>query len=153
MDRDSTEFTAFVKEVEPRVRYALVAAYGPDRGLEGTSEALAYAWEHWNRIRAVNNPAGYIYRIGQRHAAKQIPPRRLFPEPVTHPQPWIEPGLPQALERLTAKQRTAVVLIRGYGYTHREVAELMGIRVTTVQKHLDRGIQKLRSVLGVTVDA
>ena len=153
MDRDSTEFTAFVKEVEPRVRYALVAAYGPDRGLEGTSEALAHAWEHWDRIKRVDNPAGYVYRIGQRHAARQKPPRRLFPEPACNPQPWVEPGLPGALEHLTARQRTAVVLIRGYGYTHREVAELMGIRVPTVQKHLDRAMDKLRTVLGVTVDA
>jgi hypothetical protein len=33
----ATDFTLFVKEAEPRLRYALVAGYGPDRGLDGTA--------------------------------------------------------------------------------------------------------------------
>ena len=60
-----------------------------------------------------------------------------------------EPGLPGALARLTERQRLAVVLVHGYGYTHREVAELTGIRQTTVQNHLTRGLASLRSTLGV----
>jgi RNA polymerase sigma-70 factor (ECF subfamily) len=154
MDRDSAEFTAFVEEVEPKVRYALVAGFGTECGQEGAAEAFAYAWEHWGRIRKMDNPAGYVYRAGK-HYAVRIKPRagRLFPIAVGNPEPLIEPGLPDALERLSAKQRAAVVLIRGYGYTHKEVAALLGIRIGTVQKHLDRGLSKLRSALGVTADA
>ena len=153
MDRNSAEFTAFVKEVEPRVRYALVAGYGPERGLEGTAEAFAFAWEHWGKLQSVKNPAGYIYRVGQRHAARMKATPTLFPEPSHNPEPWFEPGLPTALERLSAKQRAAVVLIRGFGYTHREVADLLGARIPTVQKHLDRGLAKLRSDMGVKLNA
>jgi RNA polymerase sigma factor (sigma-70 family) len=61
-----------------------------------------------------------------------------------------EPGLPAALAGLTQRQRVAVVLVHGYGYTLREVAELTGIRQTTVQNHLNRGLARLRSTLGVT---
>ena len=43
-------FTTFVKETEPRLRHALVASLGQDRGLEATSDALAYAFENWDRI-------------------------------------------------------------------------------------------------------
>lgn len=43
---DVTEsFTVFVKEVEPRLRHALVAVYGQEQGRDATAEALAYAWE------------------------------------------------------------------------------------------------------------
>jgi DNA-directed RNA polymerase specialized sigma24 family protein len=42
-----------------------------------------------------------------------------------------------------------VVLVYGYGYTLREVAELTGIRPTTVQNHLSRGLSRLRGLLGV----
>jgi DNA-directed RNA polymerase specialized sigma24 family protein len=42
------------------------------------------------------------------------------------------------------------VLVHGYGYTLREVAELTGIRQTTVQNHLTRGLTRLRATLGVT---
>ncbi len=49
-----------------------------------------------------------------------------------------EPGLPKALAALSQRQRLAVVLVHGYGYTLREVAELTGIRATTVQNHLNQ---------------
>jgi DNA-directed RNA polymerase specialized sigma24 family protein len=41
------------------------------------------------------------------------------------------------------------VLVHGYGYTLREVAEFTGLRVTTVHNHLTRGIARLRDKLGV----
>ena len=46
----------------------------------------------------------------------------------------------------------AVVLVHGYGYTLREVAALTGIRPTTVQNHLSRGLARLRLTLGVRDD-
>ena len=39
-------FETFFAETEPRLRRALVAAYGPERGRDAAAEALAYAWEH-----------------------------------------------------------------------------------------------------------
>jgi DNA-directed RNA polymerase specialized sigma24 family protein len=53
---------------------------------------------------------------------------------------------------LTESQRTAVVLVYGFGWTMAEVAELTGIKVTSVQNHLDRGLKKLRAALKVTTD-
>ena len=52
---------AFVREVEPRLRQALVATYGPVDGREATVDALSWAWEHWDRLRDVRNPGGYLY--------------------------------------------------------------------------------------------
>jgi DNA-directed RNA polymerase specialized sigma24 family protein len=43
----------------------------------------------------------------------------------------------------------AVVLVYGYGYTLREVSELTGVRKTTVQTHVERGLARLRAKLGV----
>ena len=68
----------------------------------------------------------------------------------TRPEPWVEPHLGSALAGLTERQRLAVVLVHGFGWTLREVAELAGIRVTSVQNHLDRGLRHLRDELGVT---
>jgi RNA polymerase sigma factor (sigma-70 family) len=58
-----------------------------------------------------------------------------------------EPGLAPALRALTARQRSAVVLVHGFGWSMREVAELTGTKVTTVQNHLERGLAKLRRTL------
>ena len=51
-----------------------------------------------------------------------------------------------------AVQRVAVVLAHGYGWTHREVAELLGISTSSVQKHVERAMAKLQAALEVTVD-
>ena len=51
-------FTRFVKETEVRLKYALCAALGSDRGMAATAAALAYGWEHWDRVQAMENPAG-----------------------------------------------------------------------------------------------
>jgi DNA-directed RNA polymerase specialized sigma24 family protein len=49
-------------------------------------------------------------------------------------------------------QRQVVVLVGSYGFSHREVAELLSIGASTVQKHLERGLAKLRVSMGVFVD-
>lgn len=146
------EFTTFAHDVEPRLRYALVAACGPDLGLEATEDTLAYAWEHWNKVSTTRNPAGYLYRIGKRRALRRRRDLPLLTEaPVVDPDPP-EPGLDAALADLTAQQRTAVVLIDGFGYTNRDVAQLLGVGRSTVQKHHERGLEKLRRKLGVSLD-
>jgi DNA-directed RNA polymerase specialized sigma24 family protein len=145
-------FTAFAREVEPKLRHSLVAACGPERGLEAAEDALVYAWEHWEKIQVTSNPAGYLYRIGRRKASRIRRPLPLFKEtPVYDPGPP-EPRLTPALGHLSKQQRTAVVLIDGFGYSYREVAELLGIGRSTVQKHHERGLEKLRREMGVKID-
>lgn len=145
-------FTTFARDVEPKLRCALVAACGPDRGLEATEDALVFAWEHWDKIQTASNPAGYLYRVGRRKASRVRRPLPLFRDvPSSSPDPP-EPGLAPALAHLSRQQRTAVVLIDGFGFTHQEVADLVGIGRSTVQKHHERGLEKLRRELGVNVD-
>lgn len=147
-ERDT--FTAFAREIEPALRIALVAGYGVERGREAANDALVYGWQHWERVRVMTNPAGYLFRVGQRAARK----RRKIPSPPAEPgrmdHPWIEPRLSEALARLSKRQRQTVVLIESYQWTHKEVAELLGLHVATVQTHLRRGLAKLRTDLGVT---
>jgi DNA-directed RNA polymerase specialized sigma24 family protein len=141
LDRES-QFTEFVARNEPTLRRAFVAAYGGQRGREATAEAMAFAWENWDRLSEVGNVAGYLYRVGQSRTRHRRPPFDLVP---SHPEEaQFEPGLLPALASLSLRQRTAVVLVHGFGWTLREVAELTGVKVTTVQNHLERGLAKLR---------
>jgi DNA-directed RNA polymerase specialized sigma24 family protein len=141
-------FTAFVKETEPRLRHALVAAFGQDRGLEATADALAYAFENWDRIESMENPAGYLYRVG-RSRVRFTPIRPSFAPVPVEQAPHVEPGLPSALRRLSEKQRVAVVMVHAYGWSREEAASLLGLSMSTVDTHLQRGLSKLRRVLGV----
>jgi len=149
----SGTFTDFVRTAEPRLRNALVASYGHESGREATAEALAYAWENWDRIYAMENPIGYLYRVGRSRGRVLFRKPGPLPRPTSSDMPWIEPALPNALEALSRNQRTAVFLVKGYGWTYKEVAELLGTSLSTVQKHVDRGLAKLRSSLEVNVDA
>jgi len=150
----SVEFTSFVEEVEPRLSYALAAAYGPEVGREATADALMYAWEHWDRISSMDNAAGYLYRVGQTSSKRH---RRIGPiaPPVTmgRQEPWVEPVLPRVLGEMPERQRVCVVLIHGMEWTQQEVADLLGVSRTTVERHLERGMKKLRAGLEVTTDA
>ena len=136
-------FTEFFAIAEPRLRRALVAAYGVDRGREAAAEALAYAWEHWERISDMDNPVGYLYRVGQSRSRPRSAVQ-LYPPVNAGSGPWIEPELPAALAELSERERLAVVLIEGFGWTFREVAEVADVSVSSVQSYLSRGLKKLR---------
>jgi DNA-directed RNA polymerase specialized sigma24 family protein len=142
---EEVDFRAFFESAEPRLRRALVAAYGPDRGREAAAEALAFAWERWGEVRAMSNPIGYLYRVGQSRTRSRKK-RAVFDRP-DESEPWVEPGLAAALARLSERQRVAVVLVHGFGWTLRDVADLTGTATTTVQNHVERGLARLRRAL------
>lgn len=144
-----TEFTAFVREVEPRLSFALAAAYGPEIGREATADALAFGWENWSRVQVMDNPAGYLFRVGQTAAKRHRRSAPLFPHIDTVETPEVEPRLPGALASLSRSQRVAVVLMHGMGWSEREVAELLGVHRSTVRRHRERGLKKLRRELEV----
>jgi DNA-directed RNA polymerase specialized sigma24 family protein len=140
-------FRSIAEEAEPRLRRAFILAYGPERGREATAEALAYGWEHWPKVQSMNNPYGYRFRVGQsRTRSRRI--RLPFSRP-TGSEPLVEPALPGVLATLSERQRLAVVLVHSYGWTLREVAELTGTSVGTIQVHLERGMARLRAGLEV----
>jgi len=143
-----TGFEAFFAEAEPRLGRALVARYGHERGREATADALAWGFEHWERLRAMENPSGYLYRVGCSKARRRRG-RVLFDAPTSRDGHDVEPALAGALTRLSAGQRTAVVLVKGYGWELHEVAELTGSSISTVNTHVRRGLAKLRTELGV----
>lgn len=144
------EFTDFVEEVERSLLRGLVAAYGPEVGRELTQDALSYAWEHWEQVSEMDNPLGYLYRVGQTRSREYRGDRVWFPEVPENQLPDVDPRMPSALSRLSPKQRAAVVLRFVEELTERETADAMGVSRATVRKHADRGLAKLRTALGVS---
>jgi DNA-directed RNA polymerase specialized sigma24 family protein len=145
--RDDEPFESFFERAEPRLRRALVAAYGVELGREAAEDALSYAWEHWDKVRAMRNALGYLYRVGQSSTRQRKTPV-VFARP-DGDVPWVEPKLATALTSLSERQRLAVVLVHGYGWRPVEVAEITGLRAPTVQTHAMRGLARLRAALEV----
>ena len=143
-------FTRFVEEAGDRLRHGLCAAFGLEVGSEAHADSLAYAWEHWSRIKDMENPVGYLWVTGM-NAGKRRKRRRpmVFPQAPTSAVPWFEPKLHEALAALPERQRIAVMLVKCFEYTLRETAEVLGCRKTTVQNHVERALRRIRRQLGV----
>ena len=142
------DFEAFVRIAEPRLSRALAAAYGFEDGRDATAEALAYAFEHWDGPSTSRTCRATCSGSVKPEAGSAVSPC-CSPCP-TSPTTPLSRACPPRSPASPQRQRIAVVLVHGYGYTLREVAELTGIRLTTVQNHLNRGLARLRSTLGVT---
>ena len=144
-------FDAFAGREGERLRRVLVARYGVDVGNDLCADALAKAWERWDEVSAMGNPIGYLYRVAQSASRRYRRWGRtvLLPTEVPeHAHNDASGDIFLSLGRLKAAQRTSVVLVHAHGWTYQEVAEVLGVPVTTIVNHVHRGISKLRADLG-----
>lgn len=152
----STErFRAFFADAEPVVRRALVSRFGSELGREATAEGFAVAWRSWDRVSEMENRAGYVYRTGERWAGRQQSRSHSIelPRSVAVEDEYPDHELAVALSTLSPRQRQAVVLVEGFGLTHREAAELLGCAKSSIQNHVERGMARLRTNLEVNDNA
>lgn len=144
------DLSVFLGQAIPRLERALVARFGIDDGLEAAAEAAAYAAEHWPRLQAMDNPVGYLYRVGQtrgrRLAGRWSRLEMLVSEPRATDGP-VDVDLQRALARLKPAERVAIVLVHSHGHTYAEAGEVLGIPATAVTNHLHRGLLRLRRIL------
>lgn len=136
--------------IEPRLRRALVARYGLDVGSEVTAEAVAWGVEHSEQLAAMENPVGYLYRVGQSAARRWLRPRMTvaFPrEPQSPDDSDLDGDVFDELRRLKPDHRVAVLLVHGYGFTYREVADLLEVTEAAVNNYVHRGLKALRKRL------
>lgn len=152
MDRTRPDFERFAREVEPKLRRALVAGFGAQLGRQAAADALVWSWENWDKVYNLGNPAGYLYKVG-RTAALRAGERDLsvaeVPTPHTNGDMRFEPGLMPALLALSESRRSAVLLVHGYGYTLREAAEILGVTASTIHRDCERALTELRVHLEV----
>lgn len=147
------EFAEFLERVERPVHRALLAAFGAVDGRVAAQSAFEWAWEHWDRVITMTNPAAYLYRVGCTAAARERP--RELPvganlESSVSGAIEVHPELLRGLDQLAPQQRVAVVLVHGYGYTLREAAVVLGINPSTVRAHAQRALNRLRRTLEET---
>jgi RNA polymerase sigma-70 factor (ECF subfamily) len=104
-------------------------------------EALLRVWERWDRVGTLEDPTGYLYKTAlnvfrrrMRRAALALkrtmwlaPPRDDIADIETHDQ------VVRALSRLTARQRSCVVLTDLLDYSSEEAGKILGIRASTVR--------------------
>jgi RNA polymerase sigma-70 factor (ECF subfamily) len=150
---DEAGFGELFGVVEAPLRRTLVAWYGPTLGRDAAQHALEWAWAHRSRLDGIDNPAGYLFRVGQSHAKRELRRSRVpatsLPATVVDGDSPFEPELTAALAALSEQQRAAVLLVHGYGYSFREAADVLNVSLSTLRTHADRGLARLRAYLEV----
>ena len=53
--------------------------YGADMGREATAEAMAWAYEHWDRVGPMEHQVAYLFRVGQSRTRRLRRRRVVFP--------------------------------------------------------------------------
>ena len=129
------DFATWYEEQHPLVLAALTVASGrPDVAADATDEAFVRAYERWERVRRMDSPGGWLYRVAlndlRRRCRRQALERELLrrqppPAPVAVPIP--APEVWEAVRRLPTRQRTAVALRYILDLTEPEVARVMGV--------------------------
>jgi hypothetical protein len=139
-------FRRFVLEVEPRLRQALVALYGPARGREATIEALSWAWDHKYLPAHPDDPEvlRHLFLVAQRRSARLDEPS-IFDQP-TRQDSAIEPDLLAILGLLPRRDRVALLLREGAGWDEDETDDLLEGRFG---RHLGNGRARARNLPGV----
>ncbi len=148
----AASFDRFVRVEGERLRRVVSAQHGVDVGADAADSALAWGWEHWERVSVMDNPAGYLYRVAQTHARRDLGRGRSVSFPAEtasyeDTSDLIDEGLETALRQLTEPQRIAVLMVHAYGWTPTEVAAVTGSSSVTVRSHLRRGLRRLRAIL------
>jgi len=136
----------FLLGARPKLMRAFLGTLGPSRADDALSTAFEWAVANWKRLSSMDNPVGYLYRVG---STRSTPPK----SPVELPSaaqvglPDFEPRLVPAMLQLPETQRTAVWLIHACGWNYSDAAHAMGVGESTIGTHASRGLAALRREL------
>jgi RNA polymerase sigma-70 factor, ECF subfamily len=154
----SVAFDDFFQDHYERLLRAMYLTTGDRHEAEDLAqEAFVRLYEGWDRLQAIDNRVGYLYRVALnlrrsrlRHlrvaAAKAL---RLWAGPAVDEHATTEDRLAirAALDSLPDGQRDAVVLVDWLGMGDREAAEAIGVSDGALRTRLHRARKNLRERL------
>ncbi|MFN8233099.1 MAG: sigma-70 family RNA polymerase sigma factor [Actinomycetota bacterium] len=120
-------------------------------------EAFIVLLERWNRVGAMDDPTGYLYRVAfnawRRRSGRAARAARRIAAITTEPRDDFGAAeartvLGSALDVLTPRQRAALVLTELVGMSSDDAARLLKVRAVTVRVLASQGRAALRARIG-----
>jgi RNA polymerase sigma factor (sigma-70 family) len=147
-------FQALIDEHRVDIYRFLRASVGPNEADDCFQDTFVAALRAYPRLRADSNLRGWLFTIAHRKAldAHRARGRRAVPLaelPETVGEPLLnggEPDLWNAVGRLPAKQRVAVLLRFAGDLAYREIGEATGSSEVAARRNVHEGLRKLREV-------
>jgi RNA polymerase sigma-70 factor, ECF subfamily len=157
LETSSSDFESFFRAEHRRLVKALYLVTGSAHEAdEVAQEAFLKVWERWDRVGAMEDPTGYLYRTamnafrsrvrGALAAACRVVRFREVADDFA--QVDERDVVVRALGRLTRRQRAAIVLTEYLGYSTEEAATTLGVKAVTVRVLASQGRAALRDALG-----
>jgi len=151
------DFSDFFRSEHLRLGRAIYLVCGdPFEAEDLIQEALARAYERWDRVSAMKEPAGYVFRTAVNLHRRRMRTRRLL-RPLSEVGAAAESDVAHqaesnadvwtALSRLRHEQRVAVVMVELLGYEPTAAARLLGIAPGAMRVRLHRARASLRQAL------
>jgi RNA polymerase sigma-70 factor (ECF subfamily) len=121
-------------------------------------DAFLRVWERWERVAAMDEPVGFLYRTAMNLFRKRLRRAAVAVRKAVHLLPRgdelaeveIRDEAVRLLERLTPRERAAIVVTAYLGYSSEEAGELLGIQASTVRVLTNRARASLRGVVEVS---
>ena len=135
-------FEEFFRAEQRRLHEALFAITGTRSEAEDIGqEAFLRVWERWDRVSGMEDPAGYLHRTAinvYRDRSRRLLLTmkrfvRMAPQPNEYTAVEARSMAASVLGQLPPKQRAALVLTEGLGYSAEEAGQLLGIKGSTVR--------------------
>ena len=149
-------FHDFYEASRDRVGRALaVALRDADLAADAVDEAMARAYQHWDKVSTMDNPSGWVYRVALnvarsrlRRLSRRLPGSRSQADEQLAREPTvIEPAVMRALSGLSVDHRAVVVGRLLLGWSEAETAAALKVRPGTVKSRLHRALAVLEPQL------
>lgn len=121
---------------------------------DAAQEAMARAYQRWNKVGKYDKPAGWCYRVGLNWSLSRFRKRRrevttatAGDGPVAVASTLVDDELTAALLELAMPLRSVVVLRVLMDWSYEEIAESLQIPRGTVASRLHRALEQLRGTL------
>ena len=147
-------FETFFDSERVRLLGALIVMTGNRAEAEELlQDAFLKVWERWDRVAAMENPSGYLYRTAlnlyrRRLRRASVAMRRAFnilPNIDELAGVEVRDEAVRLLRKLTPRERAAIVITAYLGFSSEEAARLMGINANTVRVLAGRARATLRA--------
>ncbi len=152
-ERD-VEFAWFFRtEYESVVRTMYLIVHDREQARDIAQDAFVQLFTRWGRISQYERPEAWVRRVGIRMAVRAIKRERLRPrlerelDVASLPKP-VDVDVLQAVRRLPAAQRAAVVLFYFEDRPVSEVAQILACPQVTAKVYLHRARKRLAALLG-----
>ena len=161
MNAEPLTFDGFFEDQKDRLLRIMSVITGSRAEAEDLAqEAFTRVFERWGTVAAMEDPAGYLHRTAMNLFRNQYRRARvaltrtvgLGPEQDVFKPVDDRDAAARALGALTPRQRAALVLTEGLGYSGEETGQLLGIKASTVWALTHQARAALRGSMQVTHD-